>query len=209
MSTCPLAFLIEKLVCSLTFMTQRQGALYRSLIALHNDRQAQHHKRRARPTRKRRDFNADILDLEILMDHGWIALCVDCADEDPGCFEPQRWFRWLQVTTPTISASVGNRPSVCLEQAIRLSMRISKTPPPRAPQCHLRIWSDLADEVRRLTGARFIVSLTAVLDFDMHRLSSFVGEAVVVAQGATSVFSWRAPCRWGAASRRGPLGTSR
>jgi hypothetical protein len=45
-----------------------------------------------------------------------------------------------------------------------------KDAPTGPPQCHLRIWSDLADEVRRLTGARFIVSLAAVLDFDAHRL---------------------------------------
>jgi hypothetical protein len=31
-----------------------------------------------------------------------------------------------------------------------------KDAPTGPPQCHLRIWSDLADEVRRLTGARFI-----------------------------------------------------
>jgi hypothetical protein len=45
-----------------------------------------------------------------------------------------------------------------------------KDAPTGPPQCHLRIWSDLADKVRRLTGARFIVSLAAVLDFDAHRL---------------------------------------
>jgi hypothetical protein len=44
--------------------------------------------------------------------------------------------------------------------------------PAQALQCHLRIWPDLADEVRRRTGARFIVSLAAVLDFDAHRLPS-------------------------------------
>ena len=44
-----------------------------------------------------------------------------------------------------------------------------KNAPTGPLQCHLCIWSDLADEVRRLTGARFIVSLTAVLDFDAHR----------------------------------------
>ena len=38
------------------------------------------------------------------------------------------------------------------------------------PQRHVRIWSDLADDVRRLTGARLIASLAAVLDFDAHRL---------------------------------------
>ena len=43
-----------------------------------------------------------------------------------------------------------------------------KNAPTGPLQCHLCIWSDLADEVRRLTGARFIVSLTA-LDFDAHR----------------------------------------
>ena len=40
----------------------------------------------------------------------------------------------------------------------------------RAQQRHLRVWSLLADYARRLTGARFIASLTAVLDFDAHRL---------------------------------------
>jgi len=43
-----------------------------------------------------------------------------------------------------------------------------KYAPARAPQCHLRIWSQLVDEVRRRTGARFIVSLAAVFDFDAH-----------------------------------------
>jgi hypothetical protein len=74
-----------------------------------------------------------------------------------------------------------------------------KDAPTGPPQCHLRIWSDLADEVRRLTGARFIVSLTAVLDFDVHRLSSLIGEAVVVPQGTTSVSPVTA-CRWSATS---------
>ena len=62
-----------------------------------------------------------------------------------------------------------------------------KDAPTRPPQYHLRIWSDLADEVRRLTGARFIVSLTAVLDFNAHRLPSHVCEVVVVPQGSTPV----------------------
>jgi hypothetical protein len=74
-----------------------------------------------------------------------------------------------------------------------------KDAPTGPPQCHLRIWSDLADEVRRLTGARFIVSLTAVLDFDVHRLSSFVAEAVVIPQGTTSVSPGTA-CMWSATS---------
>jgi hypothetical protein len=38
------------------------------------------------------------------------------------------------------------------------------------PQRHVRTWFQLADEVRRLTGARFIASLAAVFDFDVHRL---------------------------------------
>ena len=38
----------------------------------------------------------------------------------------------------------------------------------RAQQRHLRVWSLLADYARRLTGARFIASLAAVLDFDAH-----------------------------------------
>jgi hypothetical protein len=45
-----------------------------------------------------------------------------------------------------------------------------KNAPTGSPQAHLSIRSDLANEVRRLTGARFIVSLAAVFDFDMHRL---------------------------------------
>jgi hypothetical protein len=45
-----------------------------------------------------------------------------------------------------------------------------KNAPTGSPQCHLCIWTELADEVRRLTGARFIVSLAAVLDFDAHQL---------------------------------------
>ena len=39
-----------------------------------------------------------------------------------------------------------------------------------ASQRHLRIRPSLADEFRRRTGARFIVSLAAVFDFDVHRL---------------------------------------
>ena len=57
----------------------------------------------------------------------------------------------------------------------------------RAQQGHLRVWPLLADDARRLTGARFIVSLAAVLDFDAHRLRSFVCEAVEVAQAPTPV----------------------
>ena len=44
-----------------------------------------------------------------------------------------------------------------------------KYAPTRPLQCHLRIWSDLTDEACRLTGARLIVSLTAVPDLDAHR----------------------------------------
>ena len=40
--------------------------------------------------------------------------------------------------------------------------------PTRPPQCHLRIWPGLAQQIRRRTGARFIVSLAAVFDFDPH-----------------------------------------
>ena len=56
-------------------------------------------------------------------------------------------------------------------------------------QCHLGIWSDLADQVRRLTGARFIVSLTAVLDFNAHRLASIVCGRGVLPQSPASVSS--------------------
>jgi hypothetical protein len=45
--------------------------------------------------------------------------------------------------------------------------------PTRALQCHLRTGPDFANKVRRRTGARFIVSLAAVLDFDAHQLPSF------------------------------------
>jgi hypothetical protein len=61
--------------------------------------------------------------------------------------------------------------------------------PTGPPQSYLRIWSDAADEVRRLTGARFVVSLTAILDFNAHRLPSFACEALIVPQGSTSVSS--------------------
>ncbi|HEY1246460.1 MAG TPA: hypothetical protein VGF29_16670, partial [Hyphomicrobiaceae bacterium] len=54
-------------------------------------------------------------------------------------------------------------------------------------QCHLRVRPYVAYEVRRLTGARLIVSLTAVFDLDAHRLPSFVCEAVVVPQSSPSV----------------------
>jgi hypothetical protein len=40
----------------------------------------------------------------------------------------------------------------------------------RAQQRHLCVWSLLADYARRLTGARFIASLTAVFDLDFHEL---------------------------------------
>lgn len=126
------------------------------------------------------------------MDHGWIATF---ADEDPGCL--------LASGYDADDLGIGGKPAKRLLGAGYTIVDADlKDAPTGAPQYHLRIWSDLADEVCRLTGARFIVSLTAVLDFDMHWLSSFVGEAVVVAQGATSV-SPGAACRWGATSRRG------
>jgi hypothetical protein len=43
-----------------------------------------------------------------------------------------------------------------------------KDAPARTPQGYLRIWPDFADQARRRTGARFIVSLAAVFDFDTH-----------------------------------------
>ena len=49
-----------------------------------------------------------------------------------------------------------------------------KDTPARALQGHLRVWLNLADELRRRTGARFIVSLAAVFDFDAHQLPSMV-----------------------------------
>jgi hypothetical protein len=51
-----------------------------------------------------------------------------------------------------------------------------KDAPAGASQGHLRVWSELTDEVRRRTGARFIVSLAAVLDFHAHRRPSFACE---------------------------------
>ena len=42
-----------------------------------------------------------------------------------------------------------------------------------APQGHLRIRSGVSDEGRRRTGARLIVSLAAVLNFDAHRHHPF------------------------------------
>jgi hypothetical protein len=56
-----------------------------------------------------------------------------------------------------------------------------------APQSHLCIWSDLVDDGSRLTGARFIVSLPAVMDFDAHWLRSLFMEAVVVSHNLMAV----------------------
>jgi hypothetical protein len=38
----------------------------------------------------------------------------------------------------------------------------------RPPQAHLRRGSHFGDQFPRLTGARFIASLTAVFDLDLH-----------------------------------------
>jgi hypothetical protein len=38
----------------------------------------------------------------------------------------------------------------------------------RPPQVYLRRGPQLGDQFFRLTGARFIASLTAVFDFDLH-----------------------------------------
>lgn len=62
-----------------------------------------------------------------------------------------------------------------------------KDAPTRASQRYLRVWAELADDVRRRTGARFIVSLAAVLDFDVHRLASIACGAVMLAQGVSLV----------------------
>jgi len=48
-----------------------------------------------------------------------------------------------------------------------------KDAPAQTLQGDLRILPDLADELRRRTGARFIVSLAAVFDFDAHQPPSF------------------------------------
>jgi hypothetical protein len=54
----------------------------------------------------------------------------------------------------------------------------------------VRVWSLLADYARRLTGARFIASLTAVLDFDAHQSPFLVcGDA-----GTTSPWAKRRVC---------------
>jgi hypothetical protein len=46
----------------------------------------------------------------------------------------------------------------------------------RSLQCYLGIWSGLANQLRRLTGARFVTSLATIVDLDMHDLrSSFWG----------------------------------
>jgi hypothetical protein len=38
----------------------------------------------------------------------------------------------------------------------------------RPPQVYLRRWSQLGDQFPRLTGARFVASLTAIFDLDVH-----------------------------------------
>jgi hypothetical protein len=87
------------------------------------------------------------------------------------------WLLWIRTSASTDSGhdaddlGIGGEPAKRLLGAgytvVDADLKDAPTGP---PQCHLRIWSDLADEVRRLTGARFIVSLAAVLDFDAHRL---------------------------------------
>jgi hypothetical protein len=54
-------------------------------------------------------------------------------------------------------------------------------------QRHLRVRPGLANELRRLTGARFIASLTAVSDLDAHRLPSVVWAAAVIPQSPAPV----------------------
>jgi hypothetical protein len=83
---------------------------------------------------------------------------------------------------------IGREATNCLLRAGNMAVDTDlKDTPARAQQGHLRIWLDLADEVRRRTGARFIVSLAAVFDFDAHRLSSFACFAIL-AQGLSPVF---------------------
>ena len=48
----------------------------------------------------------------------------------PAVLDDKVYFYGIQVTTAMISASVGKRPTVCFEQAIRSSTMISKAPPP-------------------------------------------------------------------------------
>jgi hypothetical protein len=80
---------------------------------------------------------------------------------------------------PRLSAHGADDLSVGGKAARRL-FGISNTPintnlehtAARALQRHLRVWSLFADYARRLTGARFIASLTAVLDFDAHQSHS-------------------------------------
>ena len=67
--------------------------------------------------------------------------------------------------------SIGGETTGCL---LRVGNTVVDTDlkctPARALQHDLRLWSQIADEVRRRTGARFIVSLAAVVDFDAHQL---------------------------------------
>jgi hypothetical protein len=83
---------------------------------------------------------------------------------------------------------IGGKPAECLLGAgyavVDADLKDTATGP---LQRYLRVGPDLADEVRRLTGARFIASLTAVSDFDAHRLPSFVCAAAVIPQWPTPV----------------------
>ena len=80
----------------------------------------------------------------------------------------------------TDDLGIGGKPAKRLLGAGHAVVDVDlKDPSTGPPQRHLRIWSDLTDELRRLTGARFIVSLTAILDFDAHWPPSFVFEPVL------------------------------
>jgi hypothetical protein len=84
--------------------------------------------------------------------------------------------------------SIGRKTTGCL---LRIGNTIVDTDlkytPARALQRYLRLWSEITDEVRRRTGARFIVSLAAVADFDAHQLASFACQPPILAQDVSRV----------------------
>jgi hypothetical protein len=94
------------------------------------------------------------------------------------------WLLWIQNLEYPGLGREGN--DLCIgRKATNFLLRVGKTvvdadleyTPARALQCYLRTWSELADEIRRRTGARFIVSLAAVLDFDAHSYDPYLWAA--------------------------------
>jgi hypothetical protein len=71
-----------------------------------------------------------------------------------------------------ISGKTANRLLGTGDAAIDANLEDAAT---RSLQCHLGVWPDLTNQIRRLTGARFVTSLATVVDLDKHGLRSSLG----------------------------------